>query len=359
MGPGGAEKVMALVANGLVDRGHEVTLLTLNSRDDAAFYEIDHQVQQLSLGKNDFNGKRGLFWSIRQSFALWYGLRNYLKASRPNVLLAFINTTNSLALVASVGLHQPVVISERSDPGPTPLHRFWRFARWVSYPFASTIVVQSDEVKEWFSARLQKKIKVIPNPIQKPPECSSLNEIRHNRRVIAVGRLAWEKGFDLLLEAFAQLVDLYPDWSLAIWGEGPLRKDLEIYRDGLGLQGRVVFHGLSRDLHQHYLQASVFVLSSRFEGFPNALCEAMAHGLPVVATSCSGGVRSLLQSEQNGLLVPAEDPEALSGALGRLMGDSALRESFGLKAQTVVENYGLEKITDKWEHCLKLACSST
>jgi glycosyltransferase involved in cell wall biosynthesis len=171
-------------------------------------------------------------------------------------------------------------------------------------------------------------------------------------KVIAVGRLSAEKGFDLLLEAFAGLAPRFNGWVLEIWGEGPLRMELEGYRDSLGLKDRVHFRGLTEDIHRQYTQSDIFVLSSRFEGFPNALCEAMSNGLAVVATSCSGGVRNIVRSGVDGLLVPPGDSRALGGAMAELMVNPGLREALGAQAKSIVERFSVDSVLDAWESCL-------
>jgi glycosyltransferase involved in cell wall biosynthesis len=272
-------------------------------------------------------------------------------------MISFIDMTNVFALLASIGLPLPVVVSERSDPRLAPLRWIWKIARQLTYPRASTLVVQSAEVRDCFPPWIRNKAKVIPNPVLMPPEAHrapSIDATPHT--IIAVGRLGPEKGFDLLLQAFARVAPRFQDWDLEIWGEGPDRVSLEALRMDLGLERRIRLPGTTQEIHACYEKADLFVLSSKFEGFPNALCEAMSHGLPVVATSCSGGVRDIVRSGVDGILVWPEDPEALAGALTRLISNPSLRRSLGEAAKEVVHRFSIGRILEDWEVCI---CEAT
>lgn len=354
LGPGGAERVMVHLANGLVDRGHEVTIHTLSTKSEDSFYRLDSRVKHHRLGFNVLPAREGLFWTLEHVIRLVLNLRSHLQTEGPEVLVAFIDVTNVFALLASIGLRLPVIVSERSDPRSAPLRRVWKIARQLSYPLAAALVVQSAEVRNWFPPWIRRKTFVISNPVPPPPTRITQHVVEGNSgRVIAVGRLGPEKGFDLLLETFARLAPSFPNWELEIWGEGPDRTSLEALRDCLGLEGRVRLSGTTVDIHARYAQADLFVLSSRLEGFPNALCEAMSHGLPVVATSCSGGVRDILRHGVDGLLVPPEDSHALGAAFASLMGDPSRRASLGEAAKEVVRRFSLGDVLDSWEACFR------
>jgi glycosyltransferase involved in cell wall biosynthesis len=354
LGPGGAERVMVHLANGLAVRGHDVTIHTLSAKAGTSFYPLNVQVRQVHLGLNSLPLRKGLLGILAHVIRLVMALRRHLRAAAPEVLISFIDMTNVFALLASTGLPLPVVVSERSDPRMAPLRRVWKVARQLTYPWAAALVVQSTEVRDCFPPWIRRKAKVIPNPVLPPPEIPQgpgLDGTSHT--IVAVGRLGPEKGFDLLLQAFARVAPSFQDWDLEIWGEGPDRVSLETLRNRLGLDGRARMPGTTQDIHTRYLEADLFVLASRFEGFPNALCEAMSHGLPAVAASCSGGVRDIVRPGIDGILVPPEDTDALAEALADLMSDPARRASLGEAARQVVDRFSLECVLDDWEVCLQ------
>ncbi|MBD3756374.1 MAG: glycosyltransferase [Gammaproteobacteria bacterium] len=167
---------------------------------------------------------------------------------------------------------------------------------------------------------------------------------------MAVGRLAYQKGFERLLNAFADLAPRHTDWSLVILGEGSLRGCLTEQATQLGLDGYVAFPGAVGNVGEWFAVADAYVMTSRFEGFPNTLLEAMAHGVPSVVVDCLTGPRELIETEVNGLLVPEDDPTALITALDRLMVDPDLRMRLATRAIEVRKKYSVEQIAAHWEH---------
>jgi glycosyltransferase involved in cell wall biosynthesis len=234
-----------------------------------------------------------------------------------------------------------------------PIGKIWEQLRHWTYPFANRIIVQTQGARSYFLPRLQTRVEIIPNPVLRFPHNKDLLEGSLGARsLIAVGRLGREKGFDLLLQAFANLKDAYPEWTLTILGEGALRKELEALGKQLGLSNRLHFLGQVKNPYDYLQQADIFILPSRFEGFPNALCEAMACGLPVIATDCPSGPSEIVRHGIDGILVPNEDVNALTIALERLMSDDRERQRLATRASEVTERFGVEKIMGMWEKLL-------
>nr|WP_306672176.1 glycosyltransferase family 4 protein [Geothrix sp. SG10] len=353
----GAERVLSILANEWSAKGWQVVVLTMEDGRTEPFYPLAPAIElrPLDLLEDSHSALSGLLHNLRRILKL----RRVLREVRPTVLVSFIDKANILAILASRGLGIPIVISERTDPSRRTLGRLWDTLRDLTYPRADAIVFQSQAVLEWFPVRVRTKGLVIPNPVIAPPPCAADGpKPGATRRLVAIGRLAHVKGFDLLLRAFAVARKQVPGWTLDIWGEGPERKALEEQAMALGLGGEVRFPGLTDRPFEVLRGADVFVLSSRAEGFPNALVEAMACGTPVISTDFGGAAREIVREGIDGLLVPSEDPAALAGALVGLMADPAARERLSGRAVEVVQRFSSGRILALWEQALGQAMAS-
>lgn len=351
LGAGGAERVLTGLANAWAGRGDAVTLLTFDDGSRPPFHPLDRRIRHLPLGiaGRSATPLHGLVNNRRRVQVL----RRAFRENAPDAVVSFMVTSNVLALLAARPLGLPVVVSERSDPAAFDVGR-WRAAlRARLYPHATAVVVVTEAARRALPARLREDAVVIPNPVFPPPgDLEREPRSGDRRRLVGLGRLSREKGFDVLLDAFARVAEVNPGWTLTIWGEGEERGRLEAQRAQLGLEGRVKLPGATRDPYRALAAADLFVLPSRFEGFPNALCEALACGVPAIAFDCESGPREILTDGVNGLLVPAADPAALAATLERAMGDPALRDRLAAAGPAIVERFGLEAILDRWECCL-------
>jgi GalNAc-alpha-(1->4)-GalNAc-alpha-(1->3)-diNAcBac-PP-undecaprenol alpha-1,4-N-acetyl-D-galactosaminyltransferase len=345
---GGAERVISRMANYWAAKGWEINLLTFDDGTKTPFYDLESQICHIPLGIAGYspNPIIGLWNNLRRIQPLRAAIIN----SKPNVVISFMHQTNEIVLLATRWLKIPVIVSERIDPVRHSTGRIWRQLRQWTYPLADRIVVQTKRAGDYFSSKLQKRICVIPNPVLLPPDEKELSDkLLGERSLIAMGRLVPQKGFDLLLEALAKLKDRYPEWTLTILGEGELRPQLESLRNELGLDDRVHILGRVKNPHAFLKQGDIFIMSSRFEGFPNALCEAMACGLPVISTDCPNGPREIIRDGVDGILVPNEDVSALAVAMERLMCEEKERKRLADRAREVTESFSLEKVMSIWE----------
>ena len=351
LSPGGAERVMSIMANYWVVKGWNITLFTFDNGNKPPFYELDSRVHHspLRIAGDSSNLLLG-FWNNLKRVQI---LKSAIAQSKPDAVISFMEQVNVLTLLATRSLHLPTVVSERIDPTLYSVGRVWEQLRQWTYPLADRIVVQTKGTQTYFSPKLQAHTCIIPNPVLLPTREETMFDKHLARRsLITVGRLTQQKGFDLLLQAFASLTEFHSTWTLTIFGEGELRRELESLRDSLGLSGLVHFPGVVKNLDEVLRQADIFVLSSRFEGFPNVLCEAMASGLPVISTDCPSGPREIIRDGVDGILVPNQDAEALALAMHRLMSDEAERKRLSACATDVVERFSLEKVMAMWEKLL-------
>jgi GalNAc-alpha-(1->4)-GalNAc-alpha-(1->3)-diNAcBac-PP-undecaprenol alpha-1,4-N-acetyl-D-galactosaminyltransferase len=279
-------------------------------------------------------------------------LRQALKRMAADAVISFIDRTNVVTLLAGLGLGLPVIVAERTDPAMLPSGKLWNILCRSTYPLAARVVVQSPEAADYYRPSLRRQPVVIPNPV--PPAEQMAEEYFHLKRpsIIAIGRFTLEKGFDLLLDAFARIAHRHVDWTLTIFGDGPLRLVLKRRCNDLDLQGRVKMPGLIANVQAVLQQADLFVLPSRFEGFPNALCEAMACGVASIATDCPSGPRQIIRHQVDGILVPNEDVDALALNMDCLMSDPLLRQRLGKRSVEVVRRFSVQKIVGMWEFLL-------
>lgn len=349
---GGAERMIAELANAWAGKGRNVAVLTL-AASSADHYALDPRVQRIAL---DLIWESKSIWqsvasNIRRSLAI----RRAVQAFAPDVVVSFIEQTNVRVLAALMGKGIPVIVSERTDPRRHRIGAGWERARRWLYPHAARTVVQTGTIANWAAGIVPpQRIAVLPNFVRALPEPPAF-ESREAKRILAVGRLDRYKGFDLLLRAFARSGLANKGVGLTILGEGPKRQALEALAREFGIAPAVEMPGVVQAPERWMARCTVFVLPSRYEGFPNALLEAMAMGCPVIAADCNSGPREIVRDGEDGLLVSPENVDALAEALVRIMGDADLRLRLGTKAIEVRERFGREHILARWEALLQEA----
>jgi glycosyltransferase involved in cell wall biosynthesis len=381
---GGIERVVSTLANEWSRRGRKVCVITQYDRQ--RFYTLDPSVHHVILDKavlaqlaeypkrtrsrllESARAKRWLhellggtlyksavesFYRINFSLFLTYEarlLRRALKRVESPVVVAFGTAVNILTLKACRGLSRRVVVSERSNAG---LNGWGRLSRKL-YNNADLVTANSRGTLRGLADFVEPaKLAFVPNPLVLPNGVSGPHAPRAPF-FLTVGRLVWDKAYDVLLEAFALLGDELGEWRLSVVGDGLLKDSLLAQADGLGIAGRVDWHGVVRDPHALYRAAGVFVLPSRVEGMPNALLEAMGWGLAVVVSDGAPGPLELVEDGVTGLVVPVNDPSALAASLSRLANDEHLRRRLGEAARARVSEYELPRALAAWESVVGL-----
>jgi glycosyltransferase involved in cell wall biosynthesis len=358
LGGGGAERVMATLANAWAAHAVDVTLITLHSRDHDK-YTVSPAVARVELCKA--GRSRNVLHALANNCSRIRRLRRAIVACKPDVVISFVDRTNMLTIIATAGLRLPVIVAEHTFAGAFALKGIWGRLQGPLYRRAETVVALTGRGASCIENKFGCGVTVIPNPVPFPreteasavPDSASGPRDRGRRTLLAVGRLVPLKGFDLLIEAFAQLAGLYPDWDLRILGEGDFRDALLQKAAALHISHRVSMPGFVSDVRANMRQSDLFALSSRYEGFPMALLEAMAEGLACVSFDCETGPRELIRHGENGWLVPANDVSALAEALGTLMQDADLRQHLGVRAREVTKIYSLPAVLDKWNALIK------
>jgi glycosyltransferase involved in cell wall biosynthesis len=354
---GGVERMSILLMNALVDRGHEVSLFTWDHPAARAFYPMHESIRWHRLNMGD--PARSASAALRFSRAVAF--RKYAAALQPDVVVAFQHGAFLFAAVSLVHKGIPVVLAERNAPDRldhTSEGRH-RGAMFLTMRMAAAVTVQFDTYVQRYPENLRARIVAIPNPVYRAEGFATPAADKPRRTLLSVGRLSYQKNYDALVRAFAGVAGHFPDWRLRIVGDGEERKALEGLAEGLGVATRVALPGAVRDVFAEYRAADLFCLPSRWEGFPNALAEAMAHGLPVVGYRECAGMSELVTPGCDGYLADGNgDPAALSAALKPLMEDAALRGRMGVEARRIADVYPPQRSFDEWERLLKRVAGS-
>jgi GalNAc-alpha-(1->4)-GalNAc-alpha-(1->3)-diNAcBac-PP-undecaprenol alpha-1,4-N-acetyl-D-galactosaminyltransferase len=347
---GGAERNVVRLASAMARRGDLVTLVTLHRHIPDA-YDVPTGVTRVHASPESVRDVR--WFDALRSRARAAALRRDLVATTPDVIVAFLENVNLQVLRAMHGAGIPVVVSERIDPRRHATRLPMRVARATLYPSAARVHLVSAELLDWATAQVPRWRPVaIPNPVDIPKTALAPAAGQAEPTVMAMGRLSPQKGFDVLLAAFASAGRTRPAWRLVILGEGESRAALQAQAERLGIAPRVTWGGHVRDPFPMLAGADVFVLSSRYEGFPNALLEAMAMGRAVISTACPTGPREIIREGRDGFLVPVDNTGALAAALERLMDDPAARLALGQAAREVTQRFAPEVIHQQWSDLL-------
>ena len=333
---GGSERVMSLLANQLAERGHQVEIVNLNKHN--VFYPI-HKDVHLSFAEEEIG------CSIVKKIG-W--LRKYVKAKKPDVVIPFMEAVYCVTLLALIGVHIPVISSERIDPRHSP--RLRNILRKVFLPLTTHLVVQTKDIKAFYPKFIQKKTSIIYNPVSET--VFQLQDEPKENVIISVGKLDGQKNQKLLINAFASIAEDFPDWKLVIYGEGPERNALELLVERLKMKDKISLPGRCETVIEEMNKAKIFAFSSDFEGMSNAILEAVCVGLPVVTTNVSGAAE-LVKNGEGGFVVPIRDEKALADALRKILQDENLREKIMLTNKARAKEFKQDMIVNQWEELIK------
>lgn len=337
LGPGGAERVLSILSKSFADEFEEIHYVIWHNMP--VFYELDPRVRLHVLDNSP---------DISRRYCDILPFRRLVKQLKPDIVLSFLTPYNMLACVACIGLKVKLVVAERNDPMYLKGGNIMRFARDLLYRRADGLLAQTEYSKSCYSGRLNRICTIIPNPVIMSPEYvgSALDTDKKNK-IVSVGRLDPQKDQATLITAFSLFLKKHPDWTLEIYGEGPLRQELESQVRRLSLEGKVLLPGTSNHIWDCMKSARIFVLSSIAEGMSNALIEAMCLGLPVISTDVAGS-GDLIKNGDSGFIVGRGDYEAIADKMSILADNAQLISEMGENAAAIHERLNLNTIRHLW-----------
>jgi len=344
---GGAERVITNLSNQLAEK-YEVHIIGLIKKEQEPFYKLNTNVKLFSC-KEEYLPSNSIAQGIKLNYSLYKTMSNYLKKEKIDLVIGFITSANILALLASKKNNIPCIISERNYPKKSSTQIQWRILRNLLYKKAGFLVVQTDEIKKQFEPIINKsKIVILRNPIA--PELTNARDFNYKKEnlILNVGSLSNQKAQDVLIRAFANIDSA--NWKLIIIGKGGKQKEYEELIESLKLGEKINLLGQTKDIAHYYNKSKIFAFTSKFEGSPNALIEAMHFGLPCVSTDCPSGPSELIKNDHSGYLIPIDDQKQLEARLTKLMNDAKLREKFSRNAIKSVESLEAEPVTLQWNH---------
>lgn len=352
IGFGGAEKMMAFVANGLCKKNHNVTILNFDSvakEVNASLQSFDNRIKVIPY----FGVKEGKISSLKKlAFAF-----NNISRNNADIIIGFTAFPNFVARIVGSLKGIPSIMSERGNPFITiDKTNFHSRLELAIINQSKGGVFQIAGAKEFYGEKLQKRAVIIPNPIFVNEPISTIPIEKRQKTVVSVGRLDnYQKRYDIMIKAFVLFVNKFPDWTLKIYGDGPDKLKIQSCIIEENMSGKIRLMGVTKNPIRDICQDGIFLITSDFEGISNSLLEAMAIGLPCVSTdSTPGGARMLIQDGRNGLLAPIAEPERIADAMCKFADNPQFAQSCGEKARDVIKRFDAAKIIDRWDEYIKL-----
>ena len=335
MGDGGGQRVISLLVKGLVEAGAHCEIVTYYNED--VLFDIDKRVKVKCIAGNE--KRKNILANI-----IW--IRKYFRENA-DVVISFLAPFNMIAIMATLFSKKRIIVADRSDPYHVPQSFIIRKLRDFLYLFCDKAVFQTETNKSYFPRLIQRKSIVIANPVSMGKYAGYGVKCKKEKKVVSVGRLINEKNHELLIKSFCSIHDNLKDYWLEIYGDGNRRDDLQRLIEEFNAKEYVFLKGRVKDVFERISTASLFVLSSNYEGMPNALIEAMCEGLPVISTRVSGA-KELIEDGKNGILVDIGDQKQLEKAMLELLNNADKRSDYANRAVEVNRQLSEEAILREW-----------
>lgn len=337
MTSGGAERVMSILCNEFVKSSNNKVKLAIIKNNDSDYYISEKVERSTGNVKN-----KNLIKSIKF-------VKKEIEEFEPDIILSFMTKTNIVAILAKMlcKVKPPLVITERANPFYTK--KLYAILRRILYPKANACIFQTKLQQQYYNNIIKTdNSRIIKNPLAPDFNIPPYKGTR-NKKIVSTARLSPEKNQKLLIKAFTKIVNKYQNYKLEIYGEGPEREKLEKLINKLNLQDKIFLKGRKNNIIECIKDAEIFVLPSNSEGMPNSLIEAMALGIPSIATDCPiGGSAEIIKNNQNGLLIKMNEESELIKAMELLIDNLEIRERLSKEATKVVQEFEAKKVCSEW-----------
>ena len=334
---GGAGKMLKYVANSSSEFFTEVSLLSCLQRE---------RPQNLKSHVHFFSTYVPQVLTVKTRILIIRSIRRKVKELSPDIVCAFTSEISILSRFATIGINTRFLSAERGDPYTLPWK--WKILTRFAYGLSDACIFQLKDARDFYNKKIQQKSYIIPNPFLLPCRVEPYYGERR-KTIVGAGRFQPEKGFDILIEAFALVNKKFPEFKLIIYGEGPLLKDYKEQIKRHQIEDKVVFPGYVQNVAEVIRQEGIFVLPSLYEGIPNVLIEALSVGIPSIATNCSpGGPDFLMENGKRGIITPIGDSTAMANAITRLIEDKDLYQQMEQAGPEIRGILDPDAISRKW-----------
>lgn len=352
---GGAERVFVNLAEHFLNQDYQILMVTQYRKEDE--YELADGIDRVI---SDITPQEATKSRIVNFCRRVGKLHRIWKQEKPDLVLSCAGKNNFMTIVTTMFTKTKPVVSVVGEAKEEYPGRLMRALANLLFPHAAGVILQTERSRSFFSKRVGETAVILPNSLN-PLFLRAPFQGEREKRIVSVGRLDANKNHEMMIRAYAKLAAKYPEYTLTIYGDGELRDYLEKLIASLGLSGRVFLPGVILNVAEKIEKASLFLLTSYSEGVSNALIEAMALGLPVIATDVpSGGTVELIRHAENGWIIPVGDEAALEEAMDRLLSDTDLAKRLGTQARKLQERFAPERVNGQWqayfEKCMGKRC---
>lgn len=356
---GGMERILTEKANYLLENyNYDIDIITTDQKNKENFYKLNEKINCIDLNINYIDDLKKSFFKrvfgyLNKQKKHEKKLEKVINDLKPDILISlgcedrnflYKLKTKNIKVIREYHFNKKYMLQDKKKNFLYILKGYYRYVKEILLinKYDEVIVLTKEDKEQWNN----KKVKVIPNFINYiPKEVSNCK----NKKIISVGRLEYQKGYDILIEVWNIISKEYPDWILEIYGEGPERENLQNKVNKLGLGKSFLLKGAVKNIQDKYLESSIYVMSSRFEGMPMVLLEAMSFGLPVVSFTCPCGPKDIIKNNEDGFLVDLENIEKMAEKIKKLIVDEEKRILFGKNAQKNIQRFSKNKIMKDWK----------